>query len=209
MRSAFPAAAAASPDWLHRPSKAFDVIGGEARHIDRRIIRVKLAWSSSIIQRKNLSEIPSCRRWDVYKFCSPGVHALLWSKEMSACVVHVTGKYCAGGGWRSHGPKHERCLYPMRKQRERVFESEMWNQKRISISACLLLCFLCSGGILGRMCSKVCLPHSEELTLQSRHRFSSNTFSSVSVTKPLSLVVTSPWKAQTFYLISFCLCILK
>lgn len=63
---AFPAAAAGPADWPHRPSEAFDVIGGEERRIDRRIIRVKLAWSSSIIQRKDFSKIPFHRRCDVY-----------------------------------------------------------------------------------------------------------------------------------------------
>lgn len=58
-RSGFLAAVAPS-DWLDRLLEAFDVIGGEARHIDRRIIRVKLAWSFSIIQRKDLG-------WDSFR----------------------------------------------------------------------------------------------------------------------------------------------
>lgn len=58
-RSGFLAAVAPS-DWLDRSLEAFDVIGGEARHIDRRIIRVKLAWSFSIIQRKDLG-------WDSFR----------------------------------------------------------------------------------------------------------------------------------------------
>lgn len=80
-----------SSDWLDRSSEAFDVIGGEARHIDWRIIRVKLAWSSSIIQRKDLG-------WDSLRsevWCT--FHSLSVG-ERGECVWEWDGGVWGGDG---------------------------------------------------------------------------------------------------------------
>lgn len=88
-------------DWLDRSLEGLDVIGGEERHIDWRIIRVKLAWSSSIIQRKDLG-------WDSLRsevWCT--FHSLrVWELHRNGEGVCLCACICVcvwqgGGGFRS------------------------------------------------------------------------------------------------------------
>lgn len=78
------------------------------------------------------------------------------------------------------------------------------NTLNIFKSVCVSPCLYHTGFLLwrflqlsrGRMYNKLYLPHPEDLTLQPSHWFSSNTLSSVRVTKPVLLSVILLWKTQ-------------
>lgn len=205
IHSAFPAAAA-PPDWLDRSSEAFDVIGGEARNIDPRIIRVELARVLFNNSRKGF-------RWDSLRsevwctFHSLRAGELQWSRAC-VCVWGGAGGVAVEfralrGGDGGHMSSNMRYL-PTNKTQQNCSRPNVRNMKRkllhnLRVRTWVLLLVCIVGHFFSSSVAFCAASPRGAYTVVQALIFLLTHFSFLSMTEPVLLALTLLWSTYIFH----------